>query len=317
MDIIFFGSGHFAVPSLAAIRAAGHTVSCVVTQPDRKKGRGLHLEGTPVKIAAQEAGLAIYQPVILNAPGPLEYLSALKPDLLVVIAYGQILSADILKIPRLGAINAHASLLPRYRGAAPINWAIINGEKTTGVTIIKMNERMDAGAVVTQEPCPITDADTAVTLEHKLSELAVPLVIKTLECLQQHSCHAVPQDEHRISFAPKMHKHTGLIHWGKPAVRIHDLVRGCLEWPGAFTYYKGKLLKLFDTSVTTLPESSDAMEPGRIVVVTPDHIVVACADGALHIAELQLEGGKRMPAHVFIAGHRVAAGDSFEENPAL
>ena len=184
MKIIFFGSDNFAVPSLKALLTTTHKVSCVVTQPDKQKGRGLHLEATAIKIAAKDAGLEIYQPKTVNENEVIKFLKSLNPDIFIVISYGQILSQEILSIPRIFAINAHASMLPKYRGAAPINWAVIRGEKTTGITIMKMTKNMDAGPIIIQEEIEIKDLDTVITLEDKLSEKASELLINSLNLIE-------------------------------------------------------------------------------------------------------------------------------------
>lgn len=250
MNIIFFGSSEFAVPSLKAILAAKHKVCCVVTQPDRKKGRGLHLEGTVIKALAQEAGLKIYQPEDINTPLAEKSLKNLNPDLFVVISYGQILSQQILDIPKIFAINAHASLLPKYRGAAPINRSIINGDTQTGITIIKMTKDMDAGPVILQKIADINDEDTAISLEDKLSKPAADLVVESLQLIEKNNYRLREQEADKISFAPKLKKEDGLICWDKPAGDIRNLIRGCVTWPGAFSYYRGKLVKIYKAGVT-------------------------------------------------------------------
>jgi len=306
MNIVFFGSSQFAVASLRALLNTRHKILCVVTQPDREKGRGLRLEGTPVKTLTKEAGLEIYQPPKINTPSALNFLSNLNPDLFVVIAYGQILSQGILDIPKIFAINAHASILPKYRGAAPINWAIIKGEKSTGVTIIKMTAKMDAGAVIEKKEIEIMEIDTAKTLEEKLSGLAAQLLIDSLEVIENNSYKLVPQDEGQVSFAPKLKKEDGLINWNNEAKEINNLIRGCLEWPGAFTYYKGKLLKIYKATVSPLPVSP---LPGEILEISKEGIAVTTGKDSLVIQELQIEGKKRMRAQEFIAGHRIRIGD--------
>ncbi|MFH1888797.1 MAG: methionyl-tRNA formyltransferase [Candidatus Omnitrophota bacterium] len=238
MKIVFFGSSNFAVPALKALFSRGYNVSCVVTQPDREKGRGLRSAGTAVKIIASESGARIYQPQNINTRDAVEFLKGLKPDLFVVIAYGQILSSSVLDIPGIFSINLHASLLPKYRGAAPVNWAVIKGEKITGVSVMKMVEKMDAGAVIQQKETSISDDDTAVTLEERLSEMAAQLLLDTLTSIESNNYNLTPQDESRVTFAPKLKKEDGRIKWDKAASDIHNLIRGCMGWPGAFTYYK-------------------------------------------------------------------------------
>lgn len=231
MNIIFLGSAQFAVPSLKILLSTNHRISCVVTQPDRQKGRGLSIAGTPVKTTASEAGLKLYQPKDVNTPEAIKILKNLNPDLLVVIAYGQILSQEILNIPKLFAVNLHASILPKYRGAAPINRAIINGESATGVTIIKMVRQMDAGPVILQKAVDISETDTSVTLEEKLSDIGAHLLLQSLKLIENGEYKLIPQDEAKVIFAPKLKKEDGLIKWDKPAQDIYNLIRGCIVWP--------------------------------------------------------------------------------------
>ena len=252
MNIVFFGSSNFAVPSLKALITKGEKISCVVTQPDRQKGRGLTLESTQIKRVSLEFGLRVYQPQKVNTPEVIEFLKDLSPDLFVVIAYGQILAPEILKIPKILPLNVHGSLLPKYRGAAPINWAIIKGEKTTGITIIKMVREMDAGPIIFQREIDISDDDTAITLEDKLSRKAQEILPDVIKNIEVKSYKLITQDEGKASFAPRLKKEDGLIPWDKSAQDIYNLIRGCFGWPGAFTYYQGKLLKIYKATVIRL-----------------------------------------------------------------
>ena len=245
MKIIFFGSSHFAVPSLEALIKSRYEVVCVVTQPDKKKGRHLHLGITNVKATAKAAGLTVFQPEKINSLEALEYLKSFSADLFVIVAYGQILSQEILDIPKIFPINIHASLLPKYRGAAPINWAIIKGEKVTGVTIIKVTKKMDSGPVILQKEAPINKTDDAMILEDKLRMLGVELLTEALKEIKNKTFKLTEQDEFKVIMAPKLKKADGCINWDIPADEIYNLIRGCLPWPGAYTYYKGKLLKIF------------------------------------------------------------------------
>ena len=245
MKIVFFGSSHFAVPALEALTKGAQEVCCVVTQPDKKKGRHLHLAGTDVLATAKAAGLKTFQPENINSPESLDYLKNLSADIFVIVAYGQILSQAVLDIPRIFPINIHASLLPKYRGAAPINWAVINGEKNTGVSMIKVTRKMDAGPIIAQKELSIDIADDSVILEDKLRALGVELLVEGLKDIKNEVFKLVEQDEKRVVMAPKMKKINGYIDWELSAPEIYNLVRGCLPWPGAFTYYKGKLLKIF------------------------------------------------------------------------
>jgi methionyl-tRNA formyltransferase len=313
MNIVFFGSSHFAVPSLEALIRSGHKILCVVTQPDRKKGRGLHLEGTAVKQVASGAGLKTYQPQNINTAEVTGFLKTLNADLFSIISYGQILSQEILDTPKLFAINAHASLLPQYRGAAPINWALINGEKTSGVTIMKMERKMDTGPIIAQETVDIKDQDTAVTLEDKLSKAAGKLLIDTLVKISAGQYDLTPQDETKASLAPKLKKEDGLIDWHEPASKIRNLIKGCLDWPGAFTHHKGKLLKIFKSRVVRLPEAVARGAPGQIIEISKQGIVVATGDGDLLVEALQIQGKRIMTASQFLAGHKISPGDMLEK----
>jgi methionyl-tRNA formyltransferase len=305
MNIIFLGSAQFAAPSLKILMSTNHRISCIVTQPDRHKGRGLSIAGTPIKTVALEEGLKLYQPKDINTPEAIEILKNLNPDLLVVIAYGQILSQGILNIPRIFAVNLHASILPKYRGAAPINWAIINGESTTGLTIIKMARQMDAGPIILQKKVGISDGDTSVTLEEKLSDMGAHLLLQSLKTIESGEYNLIPQDEEQVIFAPKLKKEDGLIKWDKPAQDIYNLIRGCIPWPGAFTYYEGKLLKIYKARVSSQVLEFASSNPGEILEASKEGIVIFTGKGNIIIEELQIEGKRRMAAGDFIAGYKI------------
>ncbi len=305
MKIVFFGSSGFAVPALKALLSARKDIVCVVTQPDKEKGRGLHLEGTAVKSFAYASGLKIFQPPKVNTQEAIGLLKGLAADLFIVISYGQILCEEILNCPRIFAINVHASLLPRYRGAAPINWAIINGETTSGVTVIKMVNKMDAGPVLMQKALDIKVGDTALMLEDRLSETAAGLLIDSLRSVENNDYKLSPQDDLQASFAPKLKKEDGLIKWERPAQQIYNLTRGCLEWPGAFTYYRGKLLKIYKVRVSSQVLGFASSNPGEILEASKEGIVVLTGKGNIIIEELQIEGKRRMAAGDFIAGYKI------------
>ncbi len=309
MNIVFFGSSSFAVLALNALVRTKHRISCVVTQPDRQKGRGLHLECTAVKAAAQAGGLEVYQPPKINTDEAVNYLSALKPELFIVISYGKILSRRILAVPKIFCVNIHASLLPGYRGAAPVNWAIINAEKTTGISIIKMVEKMDAGEILLQKSTDIADDETIITLQDKLSGIAAELLPVVLGAIENNNYRLTPQDETRVSFAPKLKKEDGLIHWDKSAYQICNLIKGLLLWPGAFTYYKGKLVKIYKARLFCSPEPQSPRSPGQIIEVSKEGIEVAAGKDSLIIQQLQIEGKRVMRADEFIAGHKICPGD--------
>jgi methionyl-tRNA formyltransferase len=312
MNIVFFGSSHFAVPSLEALVKRGHKVLSVVTQPDRKKGRGLHLESTAVKLVASRADLKVVQPQNVNTAETARFLKSQNADLFVVISYGQIVSQEVLDIPKIFPINAHASLLPFYRGAAPINWALINGEKATGVTIMKMEKKMDAGPILMQQSLNILEEDTAVSLEQRLSKLAAELLITSLESIGHGKYDLILQKESEVTFAPKLKKEDGRIHWELPAQKVRDLIRGCLEWPGAFTHYKSKFLKIFKGKVASSFETGGECQQGKIVAISKQGITVVTGKGGLVIEELQMEGKKVMTVREFIAGHKMRVGEIFE-----
>jgi methionyl-tRNA formyltransferase len=315
MRIIFFGTAEFAVPSLCSLAESRHSIVAVVTQPDRKKGRGLLVQPPPVKIAALKYNLVVHQPLDLAEPKLIDYLRSLEPEVFVVISYGQILKKEILSLPSFCAINLHGSLLPKYRGAAPINWAIICGEIKTGLTVIKMNEYIDKGDIVLQEEIDIEDDDTAVSLNQRLSVAGADLLLKAIELIEEGSVSFIAQDETNASYAPRLKKSDGLINWDSPAAEIQRRIRGLVPWPCAYTYYKGKLLKIWRGEVNPAPASRGGVklglsaEPGRILGVNlKEGILVATGKDNLLIKELQLEGAKRMSSKQFIIGHKIDLG---------
>jgi len=308
MKIIFFGSAHFAVPALEALIKSGHDLVCVVTQPDKKRGRHLHIAGTDVKSLAVAAKLKIFQPENIKGKESVDFLKGLDADLFVIVAYGQIFSQEVLDIPKIMPVNIHASLLPRYRGAAPINWAIINAEKKTGVSIMYVSLKMDSGPVILQKEIKIEENDTAISLEEKLRNLGAELLTDALKIIDNRSYRLLEQDENKVILAPKLKKENGLIDWDAPAVDIHNQVRGVLPWPGAFTGYRGKILKIFKTDLLPVFPNHKP-EPGEVVRADKQGIVVACGRGFLGLKELQLEAGRRMSAQNFIIGHKLKAGD--------
>ncbi len=309
MNIVFFGSSKFSVPSLEALVKSGHRVYCVVTQPDRKQGRGLHYSATPVKSIAQAHGFQVYQPERINTKEASELFLSLNADLFVVIAYGQILASEILNIPATFCLNIHASLLPQYRGAAPINRAIINGEKETGITSIKMVREMDAGHIILQARIEISPEDTALTLNEKLAYQAAQVLIDSIKAIESKNFDLTPQDESRVSFAPKLKKDDGLINWQKKSGEIYNLIRGCLDWPVAFTYYKGMRLKIYAAKIKDGVTSSDSALPGEILDVNPQAITVRTGEGVLFIEKMQLEARRMMAVREFLAGHKITPGE--------
>lgn len=312
MKIIFFGTSELALPGLKALLDTRYEVSAVVTQPDRKKGRHLVLTPPPVKVLALEKGLSIHQPDDLADSAIAETLKSYVADLFVVVSYGQILSREVLDIPGLFCINLHFSLLPAYRGAAPINWAIINGETKSGATVIKMNEHMDRGDIILQKKINIEKEDTAVELSDKLAKFGAEVLVQAIDLIESGKASFTPQDEALASYAPKLKKEDGLIDWALEAHKIHNRVRGLLSWPGTFTRCsienKDYQLKLWKTEVAELPLGEG--QAGEVAaIIKHKGIVVRTGENQIIIKELQLEGGKRMSAADFIIGHRIEVGD--------
>lgn len=308
MKIVFFGSAHFAVPALEALLKSKHEVACVVTQPDKQRGRHMQLSGTDIKNIALDAKLKIFQPQDIKTKESVKFLESIAADVFVIVAYGQILSQEVLDIPKIMPINIHASFLPRYRGAAPINWAIINGEKKSGITVIYVTRLMDAGPIIMQKEIKIEDKDTSVSLEEKLRNCGAKLLIEALSRIDKREYRLVEQEEDDVIYAPKLKKAIGLIDWGTPAVNIHNQIRGVLPWPGAFTSYCGKTLKIFQSEVFPIFPNHKPL-PGEVVRADKQGIVIACLRGFLKVDELQLEGGRRMNAQNFIIGHKLVIGE--------
>lgn len=307
--IIFFGTPSFALPSLSSLLQGPDQVVAVVTQPDRKKGRGQKLSPSPVKAFALEKGIKVFQPETVKDESFQEKLRELRPHLIVVAAFGQILPKSILDLPEYGCINVHASLLPKYRGAAPIAWAILNGEKATGVTIMKMDEGMDTGDILSQSEVLIERGETAETLEKKLSLLGAHLLVETIEKIKKKEISPIPQDHARATYAPTLKKEDGKIDWRKDAEFIDRQVRAFNPWPGAFTRWDHRLFKIFRGEVRKHPHPA---EPGRVIWVGSDFIEVATGKDSFVIKEVQLEGKRRMGVREFLLGHPVSIGAFFE-----
>ncbi len=326
MNIVFFGSDDFATVHLESLIGSTHEVVACVTQPDRPKGRGMKVIVSPVKECAARNSVPVFQPTSFKDEGFVEALKQFEAEVFVVIAYGRFLSQEVLDIPTQCAINVHGSLLPKYRGAAPINWAIIKGESETGLSIIKMNVQMDAGAVLAQEKILIEAEDTSVTLRAKMMQSGPSLLLKTMEDLMGGSAVCV-QDTTAVTFAPKLTKELGHIQWEQSAEEIHNLVRGLLPWPTAYTFYKGKLLKILATEI--VERDDEDCKPGEIIEISKDGFIVTtglnrkqtsgvCVGSdftqtpevclRLLIKQVQLEGGKVMDAYSFTLGHKVEIG---------
>lgn len=308
MRIVFFGSGKFAVRILEALHQGRHVVALVVTQPDRKKGRHLHLSATPVKEYALLNHFKIFQPEDINAGEAGETLKKAAADIFVVVSYGRILSEEVLDFPGILSLNIHASLLPKYRGAAPINRALINGEKRTGVTFIKMNERMDRGEIIFQKALRIYKGDNALTLDERLSRLAAESINGVLDKISKKKFSLRKQNEQKATYAPLMEKKTGLINWKDKNFEIVNCFKGCRGWPGSFTFYNGRLLKVFELkSGKKLSRGA----PGEIVDIREDALEVACGQGSILIKEVLPESHHRMSVKSFCAGHPVKIGEKF------
>jgi methionyl-tRNA formyltransferase len=302
------GTPDFAVPTLNALQAAGHRIALVVTQPDKPRGRGRKVEPPPVKKAAAELGLPVVQPASLRDESTLSRLSALQADFFVVAAYGQILRSDVLAMPRLGCINVHASLLPRYRGPAPIHWAVINGDAETGVTTMQMDKGLDTGDILMAAREPIFPHDTTGSLQERLAALGAGLLLKTLEGFETGAVRRTAQDHDQATYAPLLKKNDGRIDWSKPAAKIEPFIRGMTPWPGASTFWEGARIKVFRAMVSP---AGAAAPPGTVVRVSANELVIAAAEGVLSILELQGASGSRMPVSDFLRGHRIPLGATF------
>jgi len=309
LRIVFLGTPAFAVPSLDALLGSRHRVVAVLTRPDRPRGRGQRMFDAPVKARAAAAGIPVLQPDRLRDPVVVESLAALRADLGVVAAYGAMLPESVIGAPRLGTINVHASLLPRYRGAAPVHRAIIAGERETGVTIMRIVKRLDAGPMLASVTRSIGREETSVDVERDLAHLGAALLVEIADGLAEGSVAETPQDEDAATYAPRLTKDDGAIDWSWPAARIHDLIRGLHPWPHAFSFLDGRRFILIASTADGLTASSDA--PGTIVESEGDRLVVATGNGALRLLQIQPEGKRSMSVRDFLAGHRTARGARF------
>lgn len=304
MRIIFMGTPDFAVPTLEALVTGGHEVIAAVTQPDKPKGRGKAVLMTPVKEKALEYGIPVYQPVKAREPEFIEVLKSLEPEVIVVVAFGQILPKEILEIPRYGCVNVHASLLPKYRGAAPIQWAVIDGEEESGVTTMQMDEGLDTGDILEMEKIRLEEKETGGSLFDKLSRLGGKLILSTLSGLENGTVVPKKQGETTTPYAKMLKKTMGEIDWNMEAAAIERLIRGLNPWPSAYTSCNGKTLKIWAADV--LP-GGQGEEPGR-VRAGKDSLLVETGSGLLSITELQLEGKKRMDTASFLRGFSIPDG---------
>ena len=311
MNIIFFGSDDFALVSLERLFRSNNKVLACVTQPDKPKGRGMKLQPSVIKEFAVRSKIPVLQPDFLRYDDVIEQLKAFQADLFIVIAYGKILPPEILLLPNIFCVNVHGSLLPKYRGAAPINWAIINGDKKTGVTVMKLNEMMDAGEIISQQEIDIAEDDTAISLRMKMAQIGAELLAETIATIENKTFKLTKQDFSMVTNASKLTKELGIIRWTEKAQTIHDLARGLLPWPGAFTFYKGKRLKVLETRIKDDKLPSAAMS-GCILEIGKNGFVVAASDKPILVTQVHYEDGKPMNAYSFAQGHRLVPGHCFE-----
>ncbi len=306
IKIIFMGTPDFAVPALKALHQNNNDPAMVITQPDRPKGRGRKVTPPPVKTVALKLGYDVVQPVSIKTGEFENLLKRQKPDMIIVVAFGHILSKNILKIPKLATINVHASLLPKYRGSAPIQWAVINGEKKTGVTTMLMDEGMDTGDILLSSKTEITLNDTAGSLHDRLAGLGANLLIQTLETIETKGLNPTPQDHALATYAPLLTKKDGHINWQMPAESLDTFIRGMTPWPGAFTFHMDKRLKIFKAG--PIPMEVDEL-PGTVIKSFPDELRVSTGKGALSILEIQGASGKRLLTKDFLRGYNIVPGD--------
>lgn len=307
MRVIFMGTPDFAVPVLEAIIQAGHTVIGVYTQPDKPKGRGKSMQYTPVKEKALEHQIPVYQPARVREPEVIEEIRNLKPDIIIVVAFGQILPEELLAIPPYGCVNVHASLLPKYRGAAPIQRVIMDGEKESGVTTMYMAKGLDTGDMIEQLVVPIDAKETGGSYHDKLAEAGAGLCISTMEKIEAGTAPRIPQDDSKSCYAHMLQKSMGELDFEQPAEVLERLVRGLNPWPSAYTQLQGKNLKIYEADVVEIPENQQR-EPGMITAVDKKSFTIQCNPGGLRVTQLQLEGKKRMNTDAFLLGFTVEEG---------
>lgn len=305
MKIVFAGTPNFAVPTLEELYKSGYDIPLVISQKDKPKGRGKKLQYTPVKEKALELGIEVYQPDNINSEESIKLLKEIEPDFLIVVAFGQILRQEILDIPKIDCLNVHASLLPKYRGAAPINWAIINGEKETGVTIMKVELGLDTGDMISKGTVEILEEDDASSIHDKLSQLGGKLLVSTLRDIVDKKAVYTKQNDEESSYAPMLSKDTGKIDWNKSAGEIFNAVRGLKPWPGSFTHYKDQQVKIHKLRIT---DEDSHGEAGKILKVTNEGIYVNCKDKIILIEELQFPNKRSMKVSEYLAGNTIETG---------
>jgi len=309
MRVVFMGTPEPAATALKALISAGHEIALVVTQPDRKKGRGQKLSFPAVKEVALQNNLPLEQPEKLKGNKVFaSLLESLEPEIIVVVAYGKLLPREILDLPKHGCLNVHASLLPKYRGAAPVQWAILKGEKETGITIMKLDELLDTGDIILQEKVAISDEDTTLTLLEKLFAKGGKLLLKALEQIESNTAKFQKQKDSEATFAPSIQKESGEIDWQKSSLDLHNRIRAMIPWPGAHTIFHGKLLKIWQAKPYNYTSQA---KPGTVVeIIKNQGFVVKTGQGHLKILEVQLAGKKRLSAFQFIIGHDVKSGET-------
>ncbi len=315
MKLVFAGTPEFAVPTLRKLVSAGHELALVITQPDRPAGRGREMHPPAVKQLALELRLSVFQPESINDPESAALIRCIAPDAMVVQAFGQKLSGELLSLPRLGCLNVHASLLPAYRGAAPINHAILRGEERTGITVMRMSERIDAGEILAQEAIAIHPNWTAGDLSDALAPVGAELIVRTLAEVEAGGAQAIAQDRSKVSKAPKLDKSDGLVPWQKSAREVHNHIRGMTPWPGAFSFFapagSGHLLRVSLVRAVSVQDSPAPQSPGAVMKVGHEGITVACGSGAVVIERVKPAGSREMSGDEFARGHGVKAGAAF------
>ncbi len=310
MKVVYMGTPDFAVAPLEAIIKAGHEVIAVVTQPDKQRGRGKEMQMTPVKECALSYGIPVLQPVKIKEKEAVEELKKYSADIFVVAAFGQILSEEILEMPKYGCVNIHASLLPKYRGAAPIQWAVIDGEEKTGVTIQQMEKGLDTGDILFVKEVVLDKKETGESLYDKLTHVGADLIVEALASIEKGDVHPKKQNDALACYASRLTKDMGKIDFSKDAIVIERLIRGLNSWPSAYTFYRGKTLKIWDAEVT---DAETDKKPGTVLRVTKDAVEVATGKGTLLFKEVQLEGKKKVTVKDFLLGYEVKEGMMFEE----
>lgn len=310
MKVLFMGTPDFSVGTLEALADAGHEVCLAVTQPDKPKGRGKEMQFPPVKEAAMRRGIPVFQPKRVRTPESVEYLKSFQADVCVVVAFGQILTKELLDMTPFGCINVHASLLPKYRGAAPIQWAILRGEEVTGVTTMQMDEGIDTGDMLLKTEVSITPEETGESLHDKLAAAGAQLAVRTLEELEAGTLRPIKQGESPTPYAKMLDKKMGSIDWSRPAAEIERLVRGLNSWPSAYTHWNGKVMKIWKTGVKSAQSGDTTQQaaPGTILEVEKDSFSVQTGDGVLVVQEVQLPGKKHMEVQAFLRGNTVVPG---------